>query len=58
MLKLGDEWNGSSNIAPGTEFMYNLTNSIKEAIEKNRFSTDMKRDIIFSSGQVPGEGRT
>lgn len=55
-VEVGDEWNGSSNIAPGTEFMYNLTNSIKEAIEKNRFSADMKRDIIFSSGQVPGEG--
>ena len=58
MFEVSDEWNGSSNIAPGTEFMYNLTNSIKEAIEKNRFSADIKKDIIFSSGQVPGEGGT
>lgn len=53
---VSEKWNASSNTAPGTEFMYALTNGLKEAIEKNRFSVDMKRDIIFSSGQVPGEG--
>jgi 5'-3' exonuclease len=52
-----NSWNASSNMAPGTEFMYNLTNKMKEVIEKNGFANkENTRDIIFSSGQIPGEG--
>ena len=51
-----ESWNASSNMAPGTEFMYNLTQAMKKAIEKGVFSKGSKRDVIFSSGQVPGEG--
>lgn len=44
-------------MAPGTPFMYKLTNKMKKAIENNDFSgNDGTRDVVFSSGQVPGEG--
>lgn len=56
-IPVKESWNTSSNMAPGTPFMFNLNNRMKEAIEKNMFSgEDGTRDIVFSSGQVPGEG--
>ena len=56
-MPVTEGWSASSNMAPGTQFMFNLTNKMKEAIEKHKFSGEEgTRDIVFSSGQVPGEG--
>ena len=56
-IPIEESWSASSNMAPGTPFMYKLTNKMKKAIENNDFSgNDGTRDVVFSSGQVPGEG--
>lgn len=46
-------WSNSS-ITPGTEFMRNITNSLKEWA--SNYSKDKKIKIIFSPATVPGEG--
>ena len=46
-------WSNSS-ITPGTEFMRNITNTLK--IWAEEYSTKNKIKIIFSPASVPGEG--
>lgn len=43
----------TSNITPGTNFMYNLNKAFKSAIRSNRFG---KVQVIFSGSDIPGEG--
>jgi len=52
-----DEWDRSSNISPGTEFMQKLSNRLKEKM-KSKFFMDHepKMKMILSDGNVPGEG--
>ena len=52
-----DEWDRSSNISPGTEFMEKLSNKLKEGM-KNKIFMDHNKSMkmILSDGNVPGEG--
>lgn len=47
----------TTNISPGTKFMYKISNVIKKKINGNFFNKkNSKLKIILSDSQVPGEG--
>ena len=51
-----DEVWDTSNITPGSEFMYNLNRAMKGAIRQGRFTQHAPIQVIFSGSDVPGEG--
>jgi len=57
-IEEGEEtWDGSANIAPGTEFMDRLSESLLSEIRSKNFSRHQsKMEVIYSSSNVPGEG--
>ena len=51
-----DSWNTSANMFPGTVFMTKLQKEFKRVIKEKYFCKHKDIKVIFSSGNVPGEG--
>lgn len=52
-IQVNNSWDTNA-ISPGTKFMENLSNNIKNEIAKNKFYRS--KHIVFSNANVPGEG--
>lgn len=52
-----EEWDGSANISPGTEFMEKISNRLLEIMKNKEFNTHNKNmKVLLSNSNVPGEG--
>jgi 5'-3' exonuclease len=53
----GLDWDTSSNISPGTEFMQKLSNELLNIIKKKGFSVhNHTMQVLLSDSNIPGEG--